>query len=167
MEPDPPGNSQYRGQSACDPACVAVVTAGWCRSSLGVSEGRWRREGEAMCQRSMWKAVRVTPSDTHPSRMWTSRLDIESRSEPRSKIIIESRIQDRHRVGVRREALGCSAHVHRSQRRLRNSILSGRFRCKRDRAATDFAVPSVVRGRPAEVSILRLGGRCIDQEQAN
>jgi hypothetical protein len=42
---------------------------------------------------------------------------------------------------------------------------SGRFRCKRDRVA--IAVPSVVRGRPAEVSILRLGGRRVDHEQAN
>jgi hypothetical protein len=32
-----------------------VVTAGRCRSCLGVSEGRWRREGEAMSLRSMWK----------------------------------------------------------------------------------------------------------------
>jgi len=47
-----------------------------------------------MCQRSMWKAVRVTPSDIHPSRMWTSRLDIESRSDrgPRSSSDRESKI---------------------------------------------------------------------------
>jgi hypothetical protein len=94
MEPDPPGNSQYRrpigmGSGLCrcrDRRLVSVL--------LRVSEGRWSREGEAMCQRSMWKAVRVTPSDIHPSRIWTSRLDIESRSDrgPRSSSDRESKI---------------------------------------------------------------------------
>ena len=86
-----------------------------------------------MSQQSMRKAARLAASDTHPSR--TQGADWVSRAVP-----IE--VQDHHLSGVRREAIGRSADVHRSQRRLRNSVLSGRFRCTGDRAATDFAVPS-------------------------
>jgi excisionase family DNA binding protein len=111
-----------------------------------------------MSLRSMRKAARLAASDTRPLRTQRSRFGIESGSDRESKIVMRSRIQDHHGVGIRREAIGCSPHVHRSQRRLRNSVLSGRFRCMSVRAVADFAVPSVVRGRPAEEPILRRVG---------
>jgi hypothetical protein len=111
-----------------------------------------------MSQQSMRKTMRLAASDTHRRERMEPIGFIESSSDrgPRSSS-----------VGLRREAIGRSADIHRSPRRLRNSVLSGRFRCRGDRAATDFAVPSIVRGRLAEVSILRLSGRGIDHEQAN
>lgn len=118
-----------------------------------------------MSLRSMRNSARLAELATHPGGNSEESIGYRERFRSRSKIIMRSRIQDHDGVGVRREAIGCSAHVHRSQRRLR--ILSGRFRCKRDRVATDFAVPSVVRSRPAEVSILILGGKRIDHERAN
>jgi hypothetical protein len=119
-----------------------------------------------MSLRSMRKAARLAASDP-PAANAEEPIAYRERVRPRSKIIMRSRIQDHHGVGVRRDTIGCSAHVHRSQRRLRNSILSGRFRCKHVRVAADFAVPSVVTGRLADVSILRLGGRRIEHERAN
>jgi hypothetical protein len=118
-----------------------------------------------MSLRSMRKAARLAASDA-PAPNAEEPIGYRERVRPRSKIIMRARIQDHHRVGVGRDTNGCSAHVHRSQRRLRNSTHSGRFRCGCDRVAADFAVPSVIRGQPAEVSILRLGGRRIDHERA-
>ena len=74
-------------------------------------------------------------------------------------------VQDHH--AVLREAIGRSADVHRSRRRLRNPVLCERFRC--------MGGPSYARSRraercqksDAEEPILRLGWRCIDHEQAN
>ena len=106
-------------------------------------------------------------SDTYPSRMQRSLWPIESRSDrdPRSSGGRESKIVI---VLGYAEWLLVAQRISRGpQRRLRNSILSGRFRCQRDRVATDFAVPSVARGRPAEEPILRRGRRCIDHEPAN
>jgi hypothetical protein len=87
-----------------------VVTAGRCWSCLGVSKVGGVGRGEAMSLRSMRKAARLAASDTYPSRTQRSRLGIESGFRSRSKIIMWSRIQDHHGVGVRREAIGRS-HV--------------------------------------------------------
>jgi hypothetical protein len=104
-----------------------VVTAGRCRSCLGVSEGRWRREGEADESAVDVESSAVGGLRHAPVANAEEPIGYREPFRSRSKIIMRSRVQDHHGVVVRREAIGCSAHVHKSQRRLRNSILSGRF----------------------------------------
>lgn len=113
------------------------------------------------------RAALLPASDTYPSRMQRSLRPIGSRSDrgPRSSGGRESKIIIV--LGYAEWLLVAQRISTGSRRRLPNSILSGRFRCKRDRVATDFAVPSVARGRPAEEPILRRGRRCIDHEPAN
>jgi hypothetical protein len=120
-----------------------------------------------MSLRSMRKAARFAASNLHSSRTQRSRLGIESGSDRgpssscrrESEIIMVSRYAERLLVAQRistGSGVDCESPFFLDD----SDVSATEF-------ATDFAVPSVVRGRPAEVSILRLGGRRIDHEQAN
>ena len=77
-----------------------------------------------MSQQSMRKAARLAASDTHRSRRQRSRLGIESHS-------VE--VQDHHAVEGNAERLLVAQRMSTgSRRRLRNSVLSERFRCTGD-----------------------------------
>jgi hypothetical protein len=79
-----------------------------------------------MSLRSTRKAAQLAASDTHPSRTQRSQFGYR---------VVPIEVQDHHAVENPRSSWCratpggyCSAHVHRSERRLRNSILPGRFR---------------------------------------
>jgi len=166
IKPDASGTSHHLKRiGQCRGFVQQVVTAGRCLRCLGVASVSGVG-GEGMSQQ-LPRAALLPASDTYPSRMQRSLRPIGSRSDrgPRSSGGRESKIIIV--LGYAEWLLVAQRISTGSRRRLPNSILSGRFRCKRDRVATDFAVPSVARGRPAEEPILRRGRRCIDHEPAN
>ena len=83
-----------------------------------------------MSLRSMRKAARFAASNLHSSRTQRSRLGIESRS-------VE--VQDHHAVQEYAERLLVAQRMSTgSQRRLRNSVLSERFRCAGGQPLANF-----------------------------
>jgi hypothetical protein len=137
---------------------LRVVTADQCRCCLGMGEGRWPRVGEAMSQQPMRKGGAIGGVRHVQGR---EGADWVSRAVPsRSKIIMLSRSTPRGYWSL-------SACPQVPSGDCETPFFPNDSDVRAANPWPIFAVPGVIRSRPAEEPILGLGGRCVDHEQAN
>jgi hypothetical protein len=138
---------------------IPTIEANWPVTRLGVAgRDRWpvsvllrggrgsvASEGEAMGQQLRKAALLAATERTRRERRGADGVSRAVPIEVQDHQAFENPRSSWCRGATR--GFGRSAHIHRSQRRLRNSVLCERFRCMGGPGYADPAVPSVVRSR--------------------